>query len=189
MEREVLMTGIGGQGIQLASQVLARAALAEGRQVQLFGSYSGMMRGGSTETTLIIAEGTLEAPPTVDRAWAGVLVHPEYAAAVAARVRPGGVIVRNATLFDDPPPPGVRLLDVPGTGLAVAAGHIMTVSMVLVGALAALSSLVSLDSLRQALAESLPPYRAQHVLLNEAALQAGFDAASDEVDLVGASAW
>ena len=57
MERELVMTGIGGQGIQLAAQVLARAALSEGRQVQLFGSYGGMMRGGNTEATVVVADG------------------------------------------------------------------------------------------------------------------------------------
>jgi Pyruvate/2-oxoacid:ferredoxin oxidoreductase gamma subunit len=31
MERELLLTGIGGQGVQLAAQVLARAAIADGR--------------------------------------------------------------------------------------------------------------------------------------------------------------
>ena len=39
MERELMVTGIGGQGVQLATQVLARAAMAEGREVLLFGSY------------------------------------------------------------------------------------------------------------------------------------------------------
>jgi Pyruvate/2-oxoacid:ferredoxin oxidoreductase gamma subunit len=34
VERELLLTGIGGQGIQLAAQVLARAAIAEERSVQ-----------------------------------------------------------------------------------------------------------------------------------------------------------
>ena len=33
MEREILFTGIGGQGVQLAAQVLARAAVLEGRHV------------------------------------------------------------------------------------------------------------------------------------------------------------
>ena len=33
MERELLITGIGGQGVQLAAQVLARGATLEGRDV------------------------------------------------------------------------------------------------------------------------------------------------------------
>jgi Pyruvate/2-oxoacid:ferredoxin oxidoreductase gamma subunit len=57
MERTLLMTGIGGQGIQLAAQVLVRAALAEGREVQLFGSYGGMMRGGNTEAAIVVGTG------------------------------------------------------------------------------------------------------------------------------------
>ena len=65
VERELLVTGIGGQGIQLAALVIARAALAEGREVQLFGSYGGMMRGGNTEATLVVADGPVESPPTV----------------------------------------------------------------------------------------------------------------------------
>jgi Pyruvate/2-oxoacid:ferredoxin oxidoreductase gamma subunit len=49
VEREILLTGIGGQGIQLAAQVLARAAVASGLEVMLFGSYGGTMRGGPTD--------------------------------------------------------------------------------------------------------------------------------------------
>ena len=48
MEREVIITGIGGQGIQLMAKVLAQAANRAGKQVMLFGIYGGMMRGGSS---------------------------------------------------------------------------------------------------------------------------------------------
>jgi len=47
MEREVTFTGIGGQGVQLAAQVLARAATLEGRYAQSFGIYQDFMRGGT----------------------------------------------------------------------------------------------------------------------------------------------
>ena len=43
MERELLITGIGGQGIQLVAQVLARAATLEGREVMYLGLYGGML--------------------------------------------------------------------------------------------------------------------------------------------------
>ena len=59
--------GSAGRAIQLAALVIARAALAEGREVQLFGSYGGMMRGGNTEATLVVADGPVESPPTVGR--------------------------------------------------------------------------------------------------------------------------
>ena len=40
MEREILFTGIGGQGVQLAAQVLARAAIAEGRLQALLAPFA-----------------------------------------------------------------------------------------------------------------------------------------------------
>ena len=52
MEREVLLTGIGGQGVQLAAKVLALAATQEGREVMWLGTYGGSMRGGNTDATI-----------------------------------------------------------------------------------------------------------------------------------------
>ena len=62
-EREVMITGMGGQGVQLAAQVLAQGATIEGRNVQLFGVYGGMMRGGNTDASVVIGDGPILAPP------------------------------------------------------------------------------------------------------------------------------
>lgn len=68
MRREVVMSGIGGQGIQLAAQTLARGALQDGLYVQLFGSYGGMMRGGNTDATLVVSDVPVAAPrPSIGR--------------------------------------------------------------------------------------------------------------------------
>ena len=82
MERTLLMTGIGGQGIQLAARVLAEAAMSEGRHVQLFGSYGGMMRGGNTDATIVVGDRPIESPPTVTDAWSAIVVHHDYWASV-----------------------------------------------------------------------------------------------------------
>ncbi len=78
MEREVLITGIGGQGVQLAAQVLARGAMLDGREVMFLGIYGGMMRGGNTDSTVVVADGPIEAPPVVSHAWSAIAMHDEY---------------------------------------------------------------------------------------------------------------
>ena len=100
MERELLLTGIGGQGVQLAAQVLARAAIAEGRSVQMFGSYGGMMRGGNTEATVVIADGAIEAPPTVAEAWSAIFMHHDFSEPTRAKLRPGSLVLVNTTVFE-----------------------------------------------------------------------------------------
>ena len=71
------------------------------------------------------------------------------------------------------------MVEIPATDLAVDLGNIMTASMVMLGAYVAATDMVSFDALDAAVAESLPPYRTQHVALNVAALAAGRDAAPD----------
>jgi Pyruvate/2-oxoacid:ferredoxin oxidoreductase gamma subunit len=47
--------------------------------------------------------------------------------------------------------------------------------MVLVGAYVGVTGLVGLDATVDAMRESIPPYRQQHIAANEVAIRAGFD--------------
>jgi Pyruvate/2-oxoacid:ferredoxin oxidoreductase gamma subunit len=178
MERALIMSGIGGQGIQLASSVLARASVDEGRQVQVFGSYEGMMRGGATESTMVVADESLESPPTIGEAWSAIFMHHEHAGHAAGTLRSGSLAFVNTTVVDNSFhfDVGITIVEVPASELAVSVGHIMAASMVMIGAYIAVTGLVSLESALHASAMMLPAYRAQHRALNEAALTAGFNA-------------
>lgn len=177
-ERELVLSGIGGQGIQLAAQVVARAAIAEGREVQLFGSYGGMMRGGNTEATVVVGDEPVEAPPTVGSTWSAILMHHDYVEPTLARLRPGSIVLRNSTVYEgELTVDGVELFDVPATELAVGVGNVMAATMVMTGAYAKRTGLVAMASLEAAVAESLPSYRVKHVDLNVRALHAGWEAA------------
>jgi Pyruvate/2-oxoacid:ferredoxin oxidoreductase gamma subunit len=187
MERELLMTGIGGQGVQLASAVLAHAAVAEGREAQLFGSYAGMMRGGATETTVVVADAPIEAPPTVSRAWAVLVMHHEHAASALVRLRPGGLAFFDPSLTTELPAVeaavrGATVVEVPAADLAREAGHAMAASMVMVAACAGGTRLVGLASLIDATRSLLPAYRSRHLEVNERALRSGYDALADPLE-------
>lgn len=177
VERTVCLSGIGGQGVQLAAQVLARGALLDGREVQLFGSYGGMMRGGNTEATLAVADGAVGSPPTVAQAWAVAVMHHDYAEGTLGRRRPGGLVLVNSTVYEgELDRDGFVVVDVPATALAVDVGNVMAASIVMAGALAGATGLVSLPALAEAVEAALPPYRRQHVELNRVALRAGAEA-------------
>lgn len=177
MERELTLTGIGGQGIQLCAQVLGRAALAEGREVQLFGSYGGMMRGGNTEATLIVADAPIESPPTVSSSWSAIVMHHEHSEPVLARLRPGSLVLVNTTVFEaevDWSP--FVTVELGATRLAADSTGIQTATMVMLGAYAAITGLVAVSSLQASVPGALPSYRSQHVERNVAALEVGASA-------------
>jgi Pyruvate/2-oxoacid:ferredoxin oxidoreductase gamma subunit len=180
MERELLMTGIGGQGVQLAAQLLAKAATRSGRHVQLFGSYGGMMRGGNTDATLIIGDEPVQAPPMVSWAWSALVMHHEFAEPTLARLTGGGLLVVNTgvvTSFEVDP--SVQVLAFPASELAIKLGAAAAATMVALGAYAEATGIVSIDELIDTLPEALPSYRRQHIESNVRALQAGASAATE----------
>ena len=177
LERETMLTGIGGQGVQLGAQVLARAAIREGRHALLFGSYGGTMRGGPTDSTLIVADRPVSAPPVVARVWGAVAMHHAFFEPVRAKLRRGAVVVLNASLFEgDVDRAAHRVFDVPATQIASDLGSGLAASMVLVAAFASITGLAGAESLVAAMRDCVPARRAEHVATNERALRAGFDA-------------
>ena len=176
MQREVLLTGIGGQGIQLATALLAAAAVAEGRHAMYFGSYGGMMRGGNSDTTIVLGDAPVQSPPTIGSAWSALVLHPAHAAGVYERVEHDGVLVLNTSLCDPAAVPDVgRLVPVPASELAASSGNPAAVTMIALGAYAAATAIVGLDTLIAAAPDVLPPYRARHAEGIRAALRTGFD--------------
>jgi Pyruvate/2-oxoacid:ferredoxin oxidoreductase gamma subunit len=174
VEREVLCTGIGGQGVQLVARTLAVAAVGEGREVMVFGSYGGMMRGGNTDATVVVGDGPLRAPPTVARAWAALAMHPEHWPPVRQRLRPGGVVVVDAGTFGhELTVPGCHVVAVDAAAIAAEHDAPRAAAMVALGVFAAATALVGLDSLLEAAGTVLPAYRRQHAEANRRALVAG----------------
>ena len=176
MEREVLITGIGGQGVQLAAQVLARAGALEGREVMFLGLYGGMMRGGNTDSTVVIGDGPIAAPPVVSRAWAAIAMHDEFWEPLESKLRADGVVLVNESTFEHDITAPVNVVRLKATELAAEIGNPQAGTMVMVGAYSALTGLVGLEAAIEGMKESIPSYRSQHIEANERALRAGYDA-------------
>jgi len=178
MEREILLTGIGGQGVQLAATILARAATRDGRAVMTLGTYGGSMRGGNTDSTVLVADRAISSPPIVSKSWSAIGAHPRYWPAVRAKLRADSVAVWNAELFDPDVEIGAALrVPVAATRIATEIGSPLAASLVLLGALVGATGVVSLDAALAAMEESVPAYRREHVAKNAAALRAGVAAA------------
>jgi Pyruvate/2-oxoacid:ferredoxin oxidoreductase gamma subunit len=175
VEREVLITGIGGQGIQLAAQVLARAATLEGRNVMYLGLYGGMMRGGNTDSTVVVADGPIAAPPVVSHSWSAIAMHDEYWEPIEPKLRAGGLVLVNDATFTTTITAPVMVLRVPATNVAADLGNPLGGSLVILAAYAAITGIVARDALVEGMRESIPPYRTQHIEANERAIDAGWD--------------
>ncbi|MFG2040571.1 2-oxoacid:acceptor oxidoreductase family protein [Dactylosporangium sp. NPDC048998] len=177
MEREVLVTGIGGQGIQLLAKTLALAATQEGRYAMLAADYGGEMRGGPSKAGVVIGDAPLRALPILPSAWSAIFAHHRHAEGVEERLRAGALVVANTPLVDPETfRDDLRVFAVDALAVARRVEAPNASGFVLLGAYNALTGLVGAAALVSAMEELLPPYRRQHAAANARALEAGAEA-------------
>lgn len=171
--------------MQLAAKSLATAAMREGRRVLMFGTYGGVMRGGDTDATVVIGDSSLLTPPVVDHAWAVLAMHHMSWKSLGAKLRPEGLLLTDSNVFQsrvDHPGPA---LAIPAIAMATEAGMPQAGAMVALGAFAAATGIVALETLMAIAEEVLPPYRRQFAEANRKALALGHGAVPAEL----CSAW
>lgn len=174
MQTDVVMTGIGGQGIQLAAKVLATGAIEEGRQAMLTATWGGEMRGGQTEASVVISDGRLRALPILPTITSAFVMHQKFWDSVRERLVPGGSVIVNSDLIEElPGATDARLFPIAATETARALEAPMGAAFVLLGAYANITGLVRPDSLVAAMKKLVPPYRTQHIEANERSILAG----------------
>lgn len=188
MEREILLSGIGGQGVQLAAKMLAHAGMVEGRHVMQFSMFMGTMRGGSSDCTVVVADAPVEAPPVVPHAWAAIAMHPSELGTIERKLRPGSLVLYNRTLLAEPAScrPDCRWEPVDAGRIASEMKYTQGQSLVALGAFCALTGIVSPDALKQGLEQLLPPYRHQTIPINVECLAAGARAVAGRAGSVAA---
>jgi 2-oxoglutarate ferredoxin oxidoreductase subunit gamma len=187
MQRSVVMSGIGGQGIVVGTTLLGHAATRNGQFAVHFAQYGGEMRGTKCECTLTISDEQVNAPPLVSEPDVAIIMHPnpptrlhgtaaESFQAITSTVRPGGLAIVNSSLLDLHEVtfrPDIEWLLIPVTDIGKQLGHLMVASMVAISAFAAETRMVPVEYIRLALTDVIPAYRHQLLEMDDAGLTAG----------------
>lgn len=186
----VLIAGVGGQGVVLASELLALAAMAAGRDVKQ-GEFHGVaQRGGAVFSH--VRFGDRVHSPMAPRGQVDYLVALELLEALryAHFVRPGGTVIVNdhrvepIRVGDQRPYPddapgflrdkGFDVVVLDATQRALELGNHRAANVMLLGALSA-SLDIPAEAWDRTLMERIPE---RHLALNRRAFAAGRDAAA-----------
>jgi 2-oxoglutarate ferredoxin oxidoreductase subunit gamma len=173
MQTEIIFAGFGGQGVLFAGQLLSYAAMDSGLQVTWIPSYGPEMRGGTANCTVIIANEEIGAP---------LVRHPKAAIAMnlpsldkyEPLIKPGGVLVVNASMVDRVPTrKDILILNIPATEIAESISDRRLTNMVLLGSLLANLPVIPLDAIKKALKEHTPERHQKLLPSNMIALDRG----------------
>lgn len=170
---EIRLSGSGGQGIILASIILAEAAgIIEGYNVSQTQSYGPEARGGRCKAEVVISSNPIDYPKAVQLDMM-LAMNQASCDAYFYDFKPNGLLLVDSGLVDQVPTS--RVVALPFTKIARdIAGKDLAANIVALGALGHFCPLLSRKSLETALLARVPPETKK---INKKALQAGIKAA------------
>ncbi len=181
MQEELIFSGFGGQGALFAGMVLAYAGMDSGKNVTWIPSYGPEMRGGTAHVTVIISDEEIGSPVIRHPSAAVVLNNPSMEK-YEPLVKEGGVLVYNSSLITTTPArPDIGYVAVPANDIATELGNVRMANMVALGALVALTGILPLEMVGQALREHLPESKRTMLKPNLQALERGAECAQPVV--------
>ena len=177
MKADLVIAGFGGQGVLFAGQLLAHCALDAGLHTTWYPSYGPEMRGGTANCTVVISDEPIGSP-VVARPQAAIVLNLPSLERYEPLVRPGGLLVVNASLIDRPVlRADVDVVEVAADAAAAELGEARLTNMVLLGALLARLPLFTLEQVMTTLEKVLPERHRRLLSANRAALERGFELA------------
>jgi 2-oxoglutarate ferredoxin oxidoreductase subunit gamma len=177
MESRFLIAGFGGQGVLLIGQILAGAAMMEGKEVTWIPAYGPEVRGGDANCAVVISDEPIGSPLVTEPPFALILSKPSMIK-FAPRILTGGTLVYNASLIDTPPSrTDIKTYAIPCNQIAEQAGNARAANMVMLGALLALCPVVSPENILVVLKGILGDEKAHLIDANRKALEMGQSAA------------
>lgn len=170
---EIIIAGFGGQGVLSMGQLLAYAAMVEGKEVSWMPSYGPEMRGGTANCMVIISEHRISSP-IVTKFDSAVLLNQPSMDKFQPTVKPGGLLLyEQSTIIKPPTRSDIEVIGLPAIREAQQLTSKQVANVILLGAFLERRPIVSPSNVLQALKKVLPVHR-QHLLpVNERALIRG----------------
>jgi 2-oxoglutarate ferredoxin oxidoreductase subunit gamma len=154
---EIRIAGFGGQGVILSAVVLGKAAsIYENGFATMTQNFGPEARGGACSAQLVISDSPV-LYPYVTRPDIMVIMSQEAYNRFASELRPGGVLIIEEDLVRVSDLKGdLKVYSVPATRFAEELGKRMVLNSVMVGFFTAVTKLLSADSVRKAVGDSVP---------------------------------
>lgn len=156
MHQEIIMGGVGGQGIMVIGNLLAQAAFMENLNVTYMPIYGVEKRGGQADCTVVISSEEIGSP-IVGHPQSCIILSRSSLLKYAPRIQPHGLLLLNSSLVDpkEIPRKDLEILPVPAMKISQDLGNDRLANMVVIGAFVEKTRAVSIDSLIAALPQIL----------------------------------
>ncbi|MDD3410271.1 MAG: 2-oxoacid:acceptor oxidoreductase family protein [Eubacteriales bacterium] len=173
MEKQFLIAGFGGQGVLLIGQLIAKAAMKEGRDVSWMPSYGPEMRGGEANCAVVVSDEPIGSPLVTEPPILVAMNKPSLIKFMP-KMPAGGLLLYNSSLIEGVElRTDVKVIAVPCNEIAEKLQNARTANMVMLGAVQQATEVVSDETITATLTDWLGEKKAALVPINEQAIAEG----------------
>ena len=180
MYYDVIIAGFGGQGILLVGNILASAAMEEGKHVAYVPTYGVEMRGGTANCTVVISNREIGSP-VIGKPLSAIIMNSPSLMKFEDRLKPGGLLLLNSSLVDphDVSRKDLELVPIPLNEIASQLGYTKLANMVALGAYVEKTRIIKEASIPDALTSILDQRHHRMIPSNLEAINKGRDFVRD----------
>ena len=153
---EIRISGLGGQGVVLAGQVLGRAAVYSGKNAVQTQSYGAEARGSAAKSEVIISDGKIGFP-MVRKCDVLITMSQKAVEKNMKALKEGGLLLIDSTTVKNVPKIKARIFRIPATETSEKAfGERLYANVIMLGALTRITNIVSEEALEKAIRDTVP---------------------------------
>jgi 2-oxoglutarate ferredoxin oxidoreductase subunit gamma len=152
----IIIAGFGGQGVMVIGNLLAYAAMIEGKHITYLPVYGVEMRGGTANCTVVISSYNIGSP-VVGKPHAAIVMNLPSLIKYEPLVLPNGLLFLNSSLIEPKETyrKDIEILSIPVNEIAIDNGNPKLANMVALGAFNEKTKLVQMTSLFESLEKVL----------------------------------
>lgn len=174
MDKSILISGFGGQGVQTMGKLLTYAANDADLNVTFYPAYGAEMRGGTSNCTIVLSDRYIGSPSRNQYDYVVVLNAPSFAK-FEKTVKPGGTLYVNSSLIDAVTSrDDIEVKEIPLNELVAEIGSDKALNIIMFGFLIADTQLISDEIALMTLTNRLGKKK-EFAELNKKAFKIGID--------------
>jgi len=153
---EIRISGLGGQGVVLAGEILGRVAVYDGKEVVETASYGAEARGSAAKSEVIISDKKI-GYPKVRKCDVLVAMSQSALDKNIGDLKENGILIVDKDVIEKVPNVKAKVIEVTATKTAeIELRSKMYANVVILGALVKATKIVSEKACEQAIADSVP---------------------------------
>jgi 2-oxoglutarate ferredoxin oxidoreductase subunit gamma len=153
---EIILGGLGGQGIMLAGYILGKAAsLFDKKSATQIQDYGPEARGGACHTQVVISDSQISYPYIDNPSILAVMSQGAYDK-FSPSMRQDTVLLIDEDLVKPKRAKHNKIFTIPTTRTAQELGRVAVANIVMLGFITAITKVVSVEAMKKAVLESVP---------------------------------